>query len=90
MTPSTNETEKEMKHVSLVTLGPNRTELRLGNGTIVFFSYDTPVAAMVNGVEYCTNKKYSVTTSKHINQWLIDKNAAIKEDPRFFQNLLDN
>lgn len=51
-------------------LGPNKTEVQIGN-VVVFFSYNTPVAAQLSDGKYVrTNKKWSVTTSKHINQWL--------------------
>jgi hypothetical protein len=52
-------------------LGPNTTELDLADGTTVFFSYKTPVAAYILGRGFVrTSQKYSVTTSKHLNQWL--------------------
>jgi|TARA_X000001382_G_scaffold124749_1_gene109590 hypothetical protein len=52
-------------------LGANKTELTKDNGVIVFYSYQTPVAVFSNETGYIrTNVKYSVTTSKHINQWL--------------------
>lgn len=66
-------------------IGSNQTELHLNNGTIVLFSYETPVAAKVSvtedGIlipntdsdymEYIKTKtKYSRTTSKHLTQWL--------------------
>ncbi len=50
-------------------LGANKTEVELDDRTI-FFSYETPVAVHVPGKTYVTREKYSVTTSKHINQWL--------------------
>lgn len=60
------------------------TEVTLGNKTVLY-SYSTPVAfkftngpQTVNGnpVEWVkTNKKWSVTTSKHINKWLRDTGA---------------
>lgn len=51
--------------------GHNMTELSLANGTDVLFSYETPVAAFVEGEGYVrTAKHYSATTSKHINKWL--------------------
>ena len=57
-------------------LGPNKTELQLADGTVVFFSYKTPVAALIPGEGWVrTDEKYSVTTSKHINQWLAENNA---------------
>lgn len=66
--------------MKLKQLGANMTELHLNNGTIVLFSYETPVAAFnlmgfTNGCQTrCavikTNKKWSRTTSKHITKWL--------------------
>jgi hypothetical protein len=57
--------------MKLSKLGPNTTELDLANGITVLFSYKTPVAALVPGRGFIkTATKYSVTTSKHINQWL--------------------
>jgi len=51
--------------------GHNMAELSLANGTDVLFSYETPVAAFVEGEGYVrTETRYSVTTSKHINKWL--------------------
>lgn len=42
----------------------------------VLFSYKTPVAAFVFGQGYIrTSKKWSVTTSKHINKWLDGEKA---------------
>lgn len=55
----------------LVQLGSNKTEIIYHTGLRVLFSYDTPVAAeLANGKILRTDKKYGVTTSKHINQWL--------------------
>lgn len=54
--------------MTLKPIGPNQTEIEI-NGVTVFFSYETPVAVFVPGKgALCTNKKYSVTTSKHVNQ----------------------
>ncbi len=50
-------------------LKPNQAELVL-NGVVIFFSYNTPVVAVVNGKAYRTMSHYSVTTSKHINAYL--------------------
>ena len=42
-------------------------------GVQVLFSYETPVAGRTGYGEYVrTSKKYSPTTTKHINQWLDD------------------
>lgn len=49
------------------------TEVELSDGTRVLFSYRTPVAALVPGKGWIrTEKKWSVTTSKHINRWLAE------------------
>ena len=55
----------------------NQTELELSNGTIILFSYQTPVAACLgNGSGFIrTSHKWSRTTSKHINQWLAGAKA---------------
>ena len=55
--------------VSVKVLGPTRSEVHIGGGTVVFFSYETPVAAVHDGTYYQTRQKYSVTTSKHISRW---------------------
>lgn len=67
-------------------LGPNKTEITFGNWT-VFFSYNTPVAACDNGSGfYKTDEKFSVTTSKHINQWLDGRRTTVKPQS-FFDDL---
>lgn len=49
----------------------NQNEFTSAEGTIVFFSYRTPVAAFIPGKGVViTSKKWSVTTTKHINNWL--------------------
>lgn len=46
-------------------------ELVLNNGNRVLISYSTPVACYILGQGYFkTDKKWSVTTSKHINKWV--------------------
>ena len=51
-------------------IASNMTELDLGFAQ-VFFSYETPVAArLTDGSLVRTAKRYSVTTTKHINKWL--------------------
>lgn len=57
--------------MKLKQLGANRTQLTLKSGTVVLFSYDTPVAAFVPGQGYLVSAvHYSATTSKHITQWI--------------------
>lgn len=49
-------------------IGSNQTEVERDGGVTVLYSYSTPVAAFVPGKSaLCTNKRYSVTTSKHVN-----------------------
>lgn len=72
--------------MKLETIAPNQTMLKFDN-TTVFFSYNTPVAACIDGTLYRTSKKYSVTTSKHINQWLAGAKAEMR-DPAFFESLV--
>lgn len=50
-------------------VGSNQTEVEKADGTTILYSYQTPVAAFVPGKgALCSSKKYSVTTSKHVNQ----------------------
>jgi hypothetical protein len=74
--------------MQLKVLGPNRTELHLASGSIVFFSYNTPVAAFVPGDGYFrTSKRFSNTTTKHVNDWLRGFHAAEKSQD-FFDKLI--
>lgn len=51
--------------------GKNQTEIEKQDGTTVFFSYSTPVAAHVPGRGFLrTAEHYSTTTTKHINAFL--------------------
>lgn len=66
-------------------LGNHQTVITVKGGE-VFFSYNTPVAAWIDGKFYRTEEYYSVTTSKHINQWL-DGRTAEKRPQSFFDEL---
>jgi len=57
-------------------LGANRTLLQFDNGTEVLFSYETPVAGYHAGTYFRTDTRCSVTTSKHISQYLRGINAV--------------
>lgn len=62
-------------------LAPNQTVLALDNGTEILFSYSTPVAAFVPGRGYVkTDRRYSVTTSKHINGWAGKTAATVPQN----------
>jgi hypothetical protein len=61
----------------LIPLKANQTELHTNDGAVIFFSYKTPVAAqLAQGGFVRTSKRWSVTTSKHITQWLAGAKAA--------------
>ena len=67
-------------------IGSNQSELHLDSGAIVFFSYNTPVAAFIPNEGYIrTMTKFSVTTTKHLNKWL--RGVGGKYVP---QNVLNN
>ncbi len=70
-------------------VGSNKTELHLSDGTVILFSYETPVAALIPGKGYVrTSTHYSRTTSKHIGQWL-DGITAATVDQSALNALLD-
>ena len=65
----------EVNFMKIKQLGSNQIELHTKDGTIVLFSYDTPVAALINNGYVKTDTKYSNTTTKHINKWLAGVDA---------------
>ena len=67
-------------------IASNMTQLDLDNGYQVLFSYETPVACLSDNGYYRTSKKWSVTTSRHINKWL--DGVLAKEQPQEFFNQL--
>jgi len=70
--------------MNLLNLGNNKTELTI-NGVKVLFSYNTPVACWKNGEFFKTSKKWSNTTSKHINSWV---HLATEKPQEFFNDLV--
>lgn len=77
--------------MNLNSIAANQTEIELSNGTTVFYSYKTPVAAHIPGKGYFkTDKKWSVTTSRHINGF-ISRNGgsgAVTVKPQSFFDTL--
>lgn len=69
-------------------LAANQTVLTLSSGCQVFFSYETPVAAVFDGVSYKTDRKYSATTTRHINAWLGNGGKYAIEKPQSYFDLL--
>ena len=57
--------------MQLTPIAANQTEVSYNDGTQVFFSYRTPVAAYLPEKGYVRTATYwSKTTSRHINKWL--------------------
>jgi hypothetical protein len=57
-------------------IAANQTEVTLG-GRRFFVSYETPVAAYMDGTYYVEDSSSSRTTARHINKWL----AGTLQDP---------
>ena len=76
--------------MKIKSIAANQTEIVLTNGSHIFVSYETPVAAVVDRISYKTDRKYSNTTTKHINSWLGNGgiNAVVKPQ-EFFDSLLN-
>lgn len=75
--------------MKLTSLGANITEIETGTNTILF-SYKTPVAFKdINGNVFVTEKRWSVTTSKHIGKWLAQWNLKRKDVGEVSQEKLD-
>lgn len=72
----------------VINIGSNMTEADTGSA-IVLVSYSTPVAArMPNGAYIRTAKKWSSTTTRHINKWLAGV-RAVEVEQRFLNELLE-
>ena len=60
--------------MNLTQLRPNVTELKIDGGLTILYSYGVPVACKwTNGItdSYSkTEKRWSATTSRHINEWI--------------------
>lgn len=62
--------------MKLRNIGSNMTELDLGGGCTVMFSYSTPVAGIGDDGAWRTDKHYSPTTTRHINKYLGGKDKG--------------
>ena len=84
--PTNVSTESTQSHMKLTPIAANQTQLNLNDGTEVFFSYKTPVAAKLPNYDYIrTATKWSTTTTRHINKWLEGVTAETVD-----QSILDN
>ena len=73
--------------MKLTPIAANQTEVSYNNGTQIFFSYRTPVAAYLPEKGYVrTEKFWSVTTSRHINKYL----QGVTNVETIPQTVLDN
>lgn len=74
--------------MKLKQIASNMTEVETVDGKLILYSYSTPVAAFEPGEGYSkTSKKWSVTTSRHINKWLAGFEAEEREQ-EWFDNLI--
>ena len=77
--------------MNLKPIKTNMTELEFENMSILF-SYKTPVAALIKENEiwhqYKTDKFWSKTTSRHINQWNPMGGAFGLKPQEFFDKLI--
>jgi hypothetical protein len=71
--------------MKLQQLSGNKNQITLSDGTQVLFSYQTPVAAWKEGQFYKTDKFWSKTTSKHVNEWA---HLATPKPQQYFDNLI--
>ena len=74
--------------MKLIPIASNQNQLELNNGTVILFSYKTPVAAHIPGYGYVRTKhNWSRTTSKHINKWLHGAIGVASVDQSYLDNL---
>ena len=77
--------------MKLTPIAANQTSVTFNDGTEVFFSYKTPVAAYLPEKGYVkTEKFYSVTTSRHINKYLPTKDVPTVSEEFLTQLTGDN
>lgn len=84
-TPASNQTE-----LTLTTIPKGIADF--STEVTILFSYQTPVAAHVQGVGFFkTNRKWSPTTSKHITQFIVRHggSAAIEVDQDLLNSLVN-
>lgn len=75
--------------MKLKQIGSNQTEIYdTLTGASIFFSYETPVSAILpSGRAVRTKEYYSRTTSKHINKWLSAFDTVETVEQEFINNL---
>lgn len=78
--------------MKLKPISTNCTEITTKDGTEILFSYETPVAAInpaKGGLVLVTSRKFSNTTTRHINKWLETKSFTGKDfrSQEYFEEL---
>ena len=77
--------------MKLTPIAANQNEVSFNNGTQIFFSYRTPVAAYCPSRGYIRTAKYwSSTTSRHINKWLKGITEVTEVPQEVIQELVGN
>lgn len=85
----TNKQIAKARGLDFKRLGLNRKMFTDADGTIIFVSYSTPVAVKTTDGRYLvTSRKYSVSTSKHCNQFVRDA-LPITGSERVDQSVID-
>ncbi len=79
--------------MNLKPIKANMNEVETGEYKILF-RYRTPVAVILNdGTSFKTDKKWSQTTTKHINAWFgmqgTDVTEPTDKPQKYFDNLLN-
>ena len=75
-----------MSKININPITANMTEVSINSVGTILFSYSTPVAAATPEGLFKTSKKWSNTTSRHINVWL-DGRTATEKPQGVFDNL---
>jgi|TARA_R110000744_G_scaffold18280_4_gene49231 hypothetical protein len=73
--------------MKLKNLASNMVQTSFDSGLEILFSYDTPVAAKFRGAAFKTSKKWSSTTTRHVNKWLAGKDASLLPQSAFDRDL---
>lgn len=85
-------TQKGDNTMNLRPIKANMTEVQINDDLTVLFSYKAPVACSIvldgKWHYFKTEKFWSVTTSRHINQWLPVPTGTQPQE--YFDNLLAN
>jgi len=67
----------------------NMNELVIDRDTAILFSYETPVAGWDSQGAFRTDKHYSQTTTRHINQYLNGKDIGRVVSQEYINQLME-